>query len=286
MSYNVTIFATSVIILSPVLISAHALTLDVPKLTLAKEYQSGLALRDYWVSEKYDGIRALWTGSELVTRSGKVIHAPKWFTDSMPPDHRVEGELWAGRGQFNQVQKTVLDEHPDDQAWKNIRWMVFDLPAHAGDYTMRYAVLNHWVHSLNKPFVQVVGYRTFQDEQALRAYHHSVEHNGAEGVMLRRIRDSYQIGRSESLLKLKSYQDAEAVVIGYKKGNGRLRGKVGALRVRNEAGHLFYIGSGLTDAERESPPAVGATITYRYNGETSTGKPRFARFMRERRDIE
>jgi DNA ligase-1 len=57
---------------------------------------------------------------------------------------------------------------------------------------------------------------------------------------------------------------------------------VGALIVRTPEGLEFAIGSGLSDALRQTPPAIGSEITYRYNGYTSNGIPRFARFLRER----
>ena len=92
----------------------------------------------------------------------------------------------------------------------------------------------------------------------------------------------YKTGRSADLLKLKTYQDAEATVIGYRPGRGKYQGMVGALIVRTPEGLEFAIGSGLTDALRQTPPAIGSEITYRYNGYTSNGIPRFARFLRER----
>ncbi len=251
-----------------------------PALTLANEYHAGIKFSGYWVSEKYDGIRALWTGTELVSRHGNVIHAPEWFIKSLPTHQMVEGELWAGRGGFNEVQSIVLDEKPDDEEWRKIQWMVFDMPMQQGDYISRFAALNHWAYLLKQPFIQVIPYRTFPNETQLKNYLKTVEQGGGEGVMLRRTKDEYQLGRSDSLLKLKSYQDAEAIVIGYKPGKGRLKGKVGSIQVRTEDGVSLFIGSGLSDEERIFPPDIGSQVTYRYNGLTSKGKPRFARFLR------
>jgi len=52
--------------------------------------------------------------------------------------------------------------------------------------------------------------------------------------------------------------------------------------VNSPEGRSFRIGSGFSDAQRASPPPPGSWVTYRYNGLTSTGLPRFARFMRVR----
>ncbi len=100
--------------------------------------------------------------------------------------------------------------------------------------------------------------------------------------MLRKIDARYQAGRSNDLLKLKKHQDAEATVIGYRLGSGKYKGKMGSILVRTPDGIEFYIGSGFSDAERADPPEIGSLVTYRYNGLTTEGKPRFARYVREK----
>ena len=82
-------------------------------------------------------------------------------------------------------------------------------------------------------------------------------------------------------LKLKPYFDAEAVVIGYIAGKGKYKNMLGALKVRSSDGTEFKIGSGFTDQQRSSPPAIGSTITYKYHGFTKNGLPRFASFLHE-----
>ncbi len=57
---------------------------------------------------------------------------------------------------------------------------------------------------------------------------------------------------------------------------------MGAILVRMPDGTEFYIGSGFTDELRRNPPQLGSIITFRYNGFTHNGKPKFARFLRER----
>lgn len=88
-----------------------------PFVSLAETYQVGIDISEYWYSEKLDGIRAYWTGQHLVTRNGNRIYAPAWFTDPLP-DYPLDGELWAGRGNFHLVQQTVLDKTPVDKAWQ------------------------------------------------------------------------------------------------------------------------------------------------------------------------
>ncbi|RTZ16813.1 DNA ligase [Vibrio aquaticus] len=248
---------------------------------LATSFDSDVEVSDYWKSEKLDGIRAIWDGQHLTTRNGNPIIAPTWFTDPLP-NFPVEGELWAGRGNFHLVQQTVLDSQPNDQAWKKIDFMLFDMPHSAGDYQKRYFGLVHLVHSLKIDHIKYVEHSPIQSHDELFEYLNNVDGRAGEGLMLRKITSRYQAGRSSDLLKLKKHQDAEAVVIGYKVGNGKYKGMLGALLVQLDSGLQFYIGSGLSDDLRREPPELGTTITFRYNGYTSNGVPKFARYLRER----
>ncbi len=260
---------------------ADFLVMPVPKLSLAMDYNQGVDVDEYWYSEKLDGIRAYWTGKRLLTRNGHTIHAPKWFTQQFPNDP-LDGELWAGRGKFHLVQQTVLDQHPSESAWRAIDFMVFDMPESAGDYRKRYYNIRSMVLDLNIKHLKFVEHYPIKDEQHLYSQLDRIGEKKGEGIMLRKVSSRYQAGRGTDLLKLKQYRDAEAQVIGYKPGAGRLLGKMGALLVKLPNGKEFYIGSGFSDEMRMSPPAIGSMITFRYNGYTHKGTPKFARFIRER----
>ncbi|PQJ49249.1 DNA ligase [Vibrio jasicida] len=253
----------------------------LPPVSLAESYQDGIDVSQYWYSEKLDGIRAYWTGQHLVTRNGNRIYAPEWFTKVLP-DYPLDGELWAGRGNFHLVQQTVLDKTPVEGAWRRIDFMVFDMPYSAGDYQKRYYNIQDLVFTIDAPHIKYVEHRAIQDEKHLFTQLDRISQSDGEGVMLRKVSSRYQAGRGSDLLKLKRYEDAEALVLGYKPGTGRLLGMMGALLVRLADGTEFYIGSGFTDDVRKSPPRIGSTITFRYNGFTHNGKPRFVRFLRER----
>ncbi|MEL7382943.1 MAG: DNA ligase [Pseudomonadota bacterium] len=251
------------------------------QLTLAKSYTSDIDLTRYWVSEKLDGIRAIWDGHKLTTRGGKEIIAPDWFVAPLP-DFPLEGELWAGRGEFTLVQTTVLDQQPSDSAWRKIRLMVFDLPGGPGSYLERYAKIKAYVERTSHLHIDYLTQSAIESESDLLQQLAKVTEQGGEGLMLREIGREYYSGRSDSLLKLKQYQDAEATVIGYKAGSGKYKGQVGSLLVKLPSGLEFYIGSGLSDAQRQSPPPLGTRIQFRYNGLTNSGIPRFARYIRQR----
>jgi len=257
-----------------------------PPLTLANLYRADIPLADYWVSEKLDGVRGYWDGRQLLTRGGERIHAPAWFTAGWPAIP-LDGELWAGRGRFAQAVSTIRQAVPDDAAWREIKFMLFDLPAHPGSFSERDAELGRIVATINQPRVRHVEQFSVKNVAALRAALDRTVKQGGEGLMLHRGSALYRAARNDDLLKLKPYLDAEARVIAYLPGQGKYAGMLGALEVETEAGLRFRLGSGLSAAERRAPPPLGCWVTYRYNGvDAKTGIPRFARFMRLRGDRE
>jgi DNA ligase-1 len=108
---------------------------------------------------------------------------------------------------------------------------------------------------------------------------------GGEGLMLHRADSLYHSGRSDDLLKLKPWQDAEATVIKILPGKGKFKGMMGALLVTDKMGREFRIGTGFSDEMRQNPPEVGTVITYKFTGTTKKGLPRFASFLRVRQQF-
>ncbi|CAH1905955.1 hypothetical protein NTGHW29_700012 [Candidatus Nitrotoga sp. HW29] len=82
-----------------------------PPVMLANVFRSDITLTDYWVSEKFDGMRGYWDGEKLLTRNGEHIDAPVWFTAGWPKVP-LDGELWVGRGQFSRTVSTVRKKFP------------------------------------------------------------------------------------------------------------------------------------------------------------------------------
>jgi DNA ligase-1 len=264
---------------------ARAADFPPPPVSLANVYRSNTPLSDYLVSEKFDGVRGYWDGTKLLTRGGERIEAPAWFTAGWP-DFPLDGELWVGRGQFASAVSIVRQRTPDDAAWRTMRYMVFDLPVHAGPFVERNAALQSLLAGLALSWVRPVEQFRVADRAALRAALARVVKNGGEGLMLHRAASFYQAGRSDDLLKLKPYLDAEARVIAHLPGKGKHSGALGALLVETAQGLRFRIGTGFSDADRRNPPALGSWVTYRYIGlNEGSGIPRFASFMRVREDM-
>jgi len=255
-----------------------------PALMLANRYHDGIAISDYWVSEKLDGVRAYWEGERFISRQGNEYHAPEWFTKGFP-SVPLDGELWMGRGTFEALSGAVRKEIPDDKQWQRIRFMVFDLPAAGKTFDHRLMQLRTLLTKLSSPYIQLVAQEKLPSREALMARLDQVISEGGEGLMLHLGRAPYRATRSDDLLKLKRYQDDEAVVVSHLPGKGKYAGMMGALLVEMPNGLRFKIGTGFSDEQRHNPPAIGRVITYKYVGKTSKGIPRFASFLRENGDL-
>ena len=251
------------------------------RVMLATSWTKGADLTGYWVSEKLDGVRALWDGQLLRFRSGRPIASPQWFTASLPPIP-LDGELWLGRGTFDRLSATVRRDTPVDGQWRELVYQVFDLPGQGGTFSERLSKMKDVLALRPVPFVQALTQFRMANASALAQQLLKVVQGGGEGLVLHHADALWKAGRSDSLHKLKVAQDEDARVIGHVPGKGRLNGRLGALLVEMPNGQRFALGSGLSDAQREKPPEVGAWVTYRYRDRTPSGLPRFASFLRER----
>ena len=235
------------------------------------------------VSEKLDGVRAIWDGQVLRFRSGRTINAPAWFIAGLPKQP-LDGELWIARGQFERVSGIVRHEVPDDAGWREVRYMVFELPGAPGPFSERVEKIRQLVRQANVPWLSEIQQFFPVDRSSLKKRFDEVVRGGGEGLMLHLADAPYQTGRSDVLLKMKPLQDAEALVVGHQPGKGRFSGMLGALRVRMPDGREFMLGTGFSDAQRRAPPVLGTTVTYRYRDLTAKGLPRFASFLRLREE--
>ena len=246
----------------------------------------------YLVSEKLDGVRALWDGKVLRFRSGRTIAAPTWFTAKLP-ETALDGELWIARGTFDTLSGIVRKTQPVDAEWQQVKYMVFELPAYENlatrPFEQRSDQLQTVVQAVAWPQLQAIEQFKIANRATLQAKLDDIVQGGGEGLVLHLASAPVTVGRSQVLLKLKPVQDAEAVVVAHVAGKGKYAGLTGALEVKNLNGpnkdQRFKLGTGLSDALRKSPPAIGSTITYSYRDLTSSGKPRFASFLRLYSDV-
>ena len=125
----------SIDVLKSCIHSFYSDVVDASKGTmLAKEFIHRKTLKPvidpkgWWASEKYDGMRALWTGNKLVSRNNKPIAAPKWFLKWLPRGVPLDGELLIDRAKFQELISVVRKKVPIDSEWKKVKYFVFDVP--------------------------------------------------------------------------------------------------------------------------------------------------------------
>ena len=253
-----------------------------PPLLLAESWDTATDLSGWWMSEKLDGVRAYWDGKQFLSRQGNLYHAPAWFIDGLPAVP-LDGELWIDRKKFQRTVSIVRRQDKND-LWNEVKFLVFDAPAAAGAFEERLDFLKDALAQGATNFARLHAHDRCKNLEALRAELSRIEAIGGEGLMLRQPGSKYVAGRSSALLKVKTFHDAEATVIGHQAGAGKHKGRLGALLVRLADGTDFAIGTGFSDGERENPPAIGATVTFRYQELSEAGVPRFPSWVGIRLD--
>lgn len=243
---------------------------DKPDLFLLKNYADKKPVIGWLMSEKYDGIRGFWNGKQLLSRSGKVITAPVWFIKNYPP-FAIDGELWTQRGDFENISSIVGRKNPDNR-WQQISHQIFEVPNQAGGLLDRLAVLQNYLRYHKNTPIQIIKQITISDKSALKSFLSQVLNDGGEGVVVRNPTPPYQTGRLNSALKVKPYFDTECKVKKILAGKGKYTNKMGSLLCQTKAGKQLKIGSGFTDKQRDNPPNIGDTITFKYYGLTKKGK--------------
>jgi DNA ligase-1 len=194
------------------------------------------------------------------------------------PDVPLDGELWIDRKQFQRTTSIVRRQDKSEH-WKAVAFVVFDAPAMPALFEERLAFVSDHLRRHAPPYARALGQELCRGLDHLRQELTRIEALGGEGLMLRQPHSRYEVGGSATLLKVKSFHDAEARVIGHQEGKGRHKGRLGALEVELPDGTRFSVGTGFTDAERESPPAVGSVITFRYQELSEGGVPRFPSYV-------
>ena len=232
-----------------------------------------------WVmSEKLDGIRGYWDGEELYTKNGNRINTPVDFTKNFPP-FALDGELYSFRGDFENIQATILDKKPSSY-WTNITYNIFEAPNAQGDFLIRLNKVKKWFDEHPNRYVKIVEQKVCKDEEQLTLFLEKIVSLNGEGVIVKDPTLNYHTGRSPHILKVKKAQDMEGMVIGhnYRKDGRTLK----SLKIKLHNGVVFNLGGGFSDKQRLNPPKIGVKITFKFYNFTKNGKPKFASFLRIR----
>jgi len=257
---------------------------------LAKIQPSGHDPTGWWMSEKLDGFRAIWDGKEFYSRNGNVFESPQFFKDLLPTNFMLDGELWLGRGSFDDMG-FVRNKYADAKRWKEsgLKYMVYDIPSYDKPFEDRMVALQAVVESSceeipNCPLKYVKQVKVKNPTQ-LKDFYNKIVNEGGEGVMLRQPASKYVWTRSGTLLKVKPVVDAECTVIGYKEGTNKNKNLLGSFHCEMN-GQKFYVGTGITDEIRREKyrktHPIGSLITIQYTEMTKAGIPRFPRYVRKR----
>ncbi len=246
---------------------------SVPELLLAHSWDGVQDIKGWWYSEKLDGVRAYWNGKDFISRLGNTFFVPDFFKVGLPSTP-LDGELWIGRKQFQRTSGLVRRQDMTD-AWKEVRYLIFDAPSMKEPFEKRM----NYISNIKTDYARGHEHYRCKDIKHLKEELDRIEKLGGEGLMLRQPGSLYEVGRSNTLLKVKSFVDDEAVVIGHEPGKGRHKGRLGSLRCTTTNGTEFSVGTGLSDAERNNPPKIGTKVTYRYQELTDDGVPRFPSFV-------
>jgi len=225
---------------------------------LATDYY-GQPIKGWLLSEKLDGIRAYWTGSELLTKTGKPIICPVSITANLPA-FPLEGELWAGRGGFQRVLSAFKSGISGD--WSGIDFVAFDAPSAQVIASTRMKVTQII------PSVKAVSQTVITDKRHMKRLVKEILANGGEGAILRNPASLYTAGRSDDCAKVKPVLCDEATFTG--KTVTTAKGKTS----------LVCEYQGATFSLHTSTPATkGQLVTFEYYGMTDGGKPRHAQFI-------
>src|SRR4029079_4957656 len=210
-----------------------------PPILLANPWDNAQDLSGWWMSEKLDAVRAYWDGKVFLSRLGNRYHAPDWFVAGLP-DVPLDGELWGGRKRFQRTISVVRRQDKSDH-WKEISFVVFDAPAMDAPFEERLELVRSWLAERASPYARSHVHERVRDVQHLRAELARVEALGGEGLMLRRPGSRYEVGRSSTLLKVKTFKDAEARVRAHLPGAGKHKGRLGAIECELEDGTVFSV---------------------------------------------
>jgi DNA ligase-1 len=271
---------------------------------LAKNYSDDIDTNGWWASEKWDGYRAIWNGKSFVSRQGKNFDVPEFYKAIMPPNIALDGELWLGRGKFEEcglLRQKVPNKPEEKQKWEDkwrdsdIKYEVFDILNIEKPFEERMKLLKDLVKARNScikelgikcppPLEFTTQTKVTRDEALEMAK--DVISGGGEGIMLRQPGSLYEAKRSKTLYKIKEVDDMECKITGYKGGTGKYTNMLGSFicSLLDKPDITFNV-SGMDDIIRGSykkTHPIGTIITITYNGLTGLGKPRHPRYLRIR----
>lgn len=261
--------------------------------------------KGYVMSEKLDGVRAIWDGINLKSRSGRIFSAPKCWLDKLPP-FGLDGELFIDRGRFEEVLSVVSrGENECEQCkceeWQKVGYFIFDVPNCDDFLNMdltkidsskiksctlleRLAVLEKWLEKneyleknasidfASKSMLHIIPQIPINSQKELDSKLKEVIKSGGEGIVIRKNSAPYERFRTPNAMKLKGYEDAECVVIAHNIGKGKYANALGSITCES----LELPKSNLSKSTLQTnTPATKKSLNPATNPKTSIDKIRF-----------
>lgn len=139
----------------------------------------------------------------------------------------LDGELWLDRKAFQRTV-SIVRRHDATELWREIQFVVFDAPALAEPFEARQEFLRETLSHPQLRYAQRLAQERCRDAAHLQSELTRITALGGEGLMLRQPGSRYEVGRSSTLLKIKTMTETDARVIEHLPGEGRHRGRMGA----------------------------------------------------------
>jgi DNA ligase-1 len=162
---------------------------------------SGQDVAGWWLSEKFDGVRAFWDGEVIRTRTWRAVAAPKWFTAQLPNGIALDGELWGGRGTFQLASELARFQRGNDSAWLQMRYAIFDAPT--TDAVRVEQRIERAAELARGDFAFAVTHRVCTSGSDALAAMREIVSGGGEGCVVKRPGSCYAFERSSDWLKIK-----------------------------------------------------------------------------------
>lgn len=191
------------------------------------------SFKGYLVSEKFDGVRALWDGKVLKSRSGKAFNAPSCWTKTLPP-FSLDGEIFVGRGKFEELLSVVNSSSAECDAWQSVKYYIFDAPNASGTLENRLSIVRDFINLKQSKNLVSIKQSPVNSRKELDIMLKSVVDSGGEGLVIRKNTAPYEPFRTKNAMKLKLYEDSECKVIAHNEGKGKFKGKLGSITCEEE----------------------------------------------------
>ena len=157
-------------------------SIDKPALIHAMKYREQ-NISGWVMSEKLDGVRAVWNGYVLLTRQGNPLHPNNKFIQNFPP-FPLDGELWTKHGDFEQIASIVSDTNTSGR-WLTLTYNLFEAPFSEGNFSQRLGRIKRWFDARPNPYIRIIPQIPIKSKKTLDHFLEQIEKTGGEGVMVK-----------------------------------------------------------------------------------------------------